>query len=225
MEQSPLSSFSLHLLARIVGEHGVTERHNGIVGRVGNRFSGKHGRDTGGHELTDRPETPMPRPIAQAARRGLGAVGGRLSPAAEIWADGEATPLEPRRGGSWPGCVGLAVLWASLSYSLQHLGGRGRPPSRRLRGTRRLCASIALEGGRPRPPGEESGSDWTTRRGRAAIRGRVSSEPPAQLLRELCRELPRFPPNHFENFVENYFDLPSSTSRPLSIHVRFGAHG
>ena len=27
------------------------------------------------------------------------------------------------------------------------LGGRGRPPSRRLRGTRRLCATIPLEGG------------------------------------------------------------------------------
>jgi hypothetical protein len=42
------------------------------------------------------------------------------------------------------GCVG--------AISLRYLGGRGRPPSRRLWDTRRWCASIALEGGRPRPP-------------------------------------------------------------------------
>ena len=90
--------------------------------------------------------------------------GGRPSPAAETRADAEATPREPRRGGFWPRCVGVAEPTASvsvhLSISAAHAlsaarkmaGTRGRPPSRRLRETRRLCASITLEGGRPRPP-------------------------------------------------------------------------
>ena len=39
-------------------------------------------------------------------------------------------------------------------HSFWHLGGRGRPPSRRLGGTRRLCGFMALEGGCPQPPGQ-----------------------------------------------------------------------
>ena len=67
--------------------------------------------------------------------------GGRPSPAAETKADAEATHRGPRRGG-----------WPRRRYPPQHLGGRGRPPSRRLQGTRRWCLSVTLEGGRPRPP-------------------------------------------------------------------------
>jgi hypothetical protein len=77
--------------------------------------------------------------------------GGRPSPAAETRTDAEPTPRSPVVAG--PGRVVLGrPCRLRRCHSPQHLGGRGRPPSRRLRGTRRLCASITLEGGRPRPP-------------------------------------------------------------------------